>query len=210
METVFKSTFNEPDPRWRTRHVIGGEASDRCATVANGRMNLRIKPDSNKKFVTGHISTDDTFEFTYGIAEARMRFKSPRGAHSAFWLQTTEDYIPGQAEIDVIEHFGRKGLWHCVYWREPGQFAGEFTSWKQMASGDYDAYSWHTYGVIWEPDSYTFTIDGNAVAKTTKGLSDRPKMLILSILVSDWEEPDLQMDNLKQYKTEVEWVRVRQ
>lgn len=208
MKTIFYSGFGVPDDRWKTRHVIDGEADARCVEYRDGILRLRIKK-SPEKIVTAHISTADDFTFTYGLAEARMKFMSPQGAHSSFWLQTTEDYIPGQAEVDVVEHFGKNSLWHNVYWRELGQNAGEFTSAK-IKTKVVDPTSWHTYGVNWSPTQYDFMIDGAVVASTQEGLSDRPKMLVLSILIADWERENLQTDALWRYRTQVDWVKVSQ
>lgn len=208
MTVIFRSDFRVPDDRWKTRHVPDGEASDRCVEYKDGILRLRVK-NSSEGIKTAHVSTKDDFTFTYGLAEARMKFMSPQGAHSAFWLQTTEDYIPGQAEIDVVEHFGRNSLWHNVYWREPGQLAGEFTGSKQK-SKVVDPTGWHVYGCRWTPESYEFLIDGQSVTIIEEGLSDRPKMLVLSILSNDWEQDRLQTDALWRYRTQVDWVKVTQ
>lgn len=207
MGLLFSSDFRVRDERWKIRHVQDGEASDRCAEQRDGQLRLRVMKDRNGRVITGHVSTGIDFTFTYGLAEARMKFMSPLGAHSAFWLQTTEDYIPGQAEIDVVEHFGRRSLWHNVYWRDSGQGFGEFSEAK-MKTKVVDPTGWHIYGVDWREDGYRFLIDGQEVAKTAEGLSDRPKMLVLSILSNDWERGDLQEDALWRYRTLVDWVRV--
>lgn len=209
MTLLFSSDFRVKDDRWKTRHVQDGEASDRCVQYVDGRMKLRVRKNRDGEVITGHVSTAEDFTFTYGLAEARMKFMSPLGAHSAFWLQTTEDYIPGQAEIDVVEHFGRKNLWHNVYWRESGQGAGEFSSAKFCTQG-VDPTSWHVYGCEWSADGYRFFVDGQETSFTQEGLSDRPKMLVLSILSNDWERPDLQLDALWRYRTMVDWVKVTQ
>ena len=208
MSVEFYSDFRVKDDRWKTRHVQDGEASDRCVEQrGDGTMRLRVRKDKHGEIITGHVSTAQDYTFTYGLAEVRMKFMAPEGAHSAFWLQTTEDYIPGQAEIDVVEHFGKKSLWHNVYWRMPGQGIGEFTSAK-IRTKVVDPTQWHTYGVLWTPAGYVFKIDGQTVGVTTDGVSDRPKMLVLSILSNDWERPNLQTDALWRYRTMIDWVKV--
>ncbi len=216
-QLVFIDRFNSWSENWSTRQSVQSgiaRADASCARVVNGEMVVSVKsdPENPGKYLTGHIGTQGDAEFTYGYFETKAKFPTLRGAHSAFWLQTTEDYIPGQAEIDAVECFGRATIWHNVYWREPGQGAGEFTSaklphdlGKQPAQAE-----WHVYAVDWRPEGYYFYVDGNLVNTITTGLSDRPKFLVLSILIKDFETEFLDPGRLKDYKARFKYVKVWQ
>jgi len=218
MKTVFESSFKKPDHRWVTRELDGGNAADNCAVTQGGKLKLLIKEDSNPKGYNTGMVWVPSFQFTFGLIEARVRHFSPKGAHSSFWLQPEENAYAHdvkatpnnerETEIDIFEHFGDKAIHHNIYWRDEGAAHDEYQN-KHAKTTVYDPYDWHTYGCRWKADSYTFFIDGVQTAKFKKGLSTTPKVLILSILVSSWEEPKLK-DDLSKYKTEIDWVRVKQ
>jgi beta-glucanase (GH16 family) len=213
LSVLFKSNFEVPDPRWVTRHTPDPDlpASELAPKYRkDGRLEMRlIKKDGIVH--TSHIATERTFLF--GRFEARMRFKGPKGAHSAFWLQDLTDvYGPGRAEVDIIEHFGENRLWHNTYWRTANSAPWPHLDGRRelitLRNHGIDPREWHVYGCEWREDRYDFFIDGAHTATITEGLSSTPKVMILSLLSSDYEWDDLQPDNLKAYRTLVDWVKV--
>lgn len=215
---VFEDTFDKWNPDWTTRQVdytstaTCAHAAVQCARTFSGQMILSVREQSPGKYLTGHVGTQGRQEFTYGYFETRAKFPVLRGTQAAFWLQTTEDYRPGQAEIDAVENFGRPAVWHNVYWRVAGQDAGEFLHVRHRTDLGLDGAqaSWHTYGLDWLPDRYDFYVDGVLVNTITEGLSNRPKFLILSILIEDFEVKDFDPTRLSDYKARFKYVRVWQ
>lgn len=199
---VYADHFNTLRPAWSHR----ANSCATCVRVRHGKLILSMRHDTADHYWTGHVGTLGHREFTYGYVEVRAKFPALRGAHSAAWLQTTEDYIPGQAEIDYAENYGRPTVWHNVYWRAEGMLAGEFLDAQRTTR--VPAARWHTYGVDWRPDSYVFFIDGDRVARITGGLSARPKFLVLSIKQSAWEFDQFQPDRLREYRARFAWLRV--
>lgn len=187
-------------PLWKPRE--GGNPD--AVTRRDGKMILRVLPDQSH----GEVGTQGRFEFTHGYAAARVAFHANPGAHAAFWLQTTEDYIPGQAEIDVAECFGRNSVWNNVYWRAPGQNAGEFSSVKRSTLIDPTVP--RVYKVRWTPESYRFYIGRKLVHEITEGLSNRPKFPVLSIRVADYERKQYVKYPIESYQMTVYWVRIWQ
>ena len=82
-----------------------------------------------------------------------------------------------------------------------------------MNSKDFGA-SWHEeyhdYSVLWTPDRYEFSIDGRHTGTITKGLSDTPKYIVLSMLARDWESEWLKEHSLEKYVMHVKWLKVWQ
>lgn len=204
-----------------------------AVSVSDGELHLRVYelpelPGASRKncpdgfFANGHISTvndgTDTsntaigggFAAQYGILSARIQFPSPPGQHGSFWSQpTTGD----GTEIDTSEYYGdgRRdgGLSNLVHWHSP---AGELMSAGGVVDADRllpQGREWssamHVYSVEWSPSGYVFRVDGHETFRTSKGLSEAPQFLILSLLTSDWELPRLKppYDQMN-----VDWVRV--
>ena len=202
-------TFREPDPRFVTRHTPNPDlpAQQDGQRIRNGRLSMRLAEREGQIYTT-HLATTESFRF--GVFEARMRFWGPKGAHSAFWLQDVHPDRVGGSEVDIIEHFGSDHtLWSNVYWRTEvpdTMWPKEPNRWR-MSTRAVNPRAWNTYGLIWRPDIYMFTVNGAVHSTCAVGVSESPKVIILSLLSSRWEWPKLQRDNLSAYITLVDWVK---
>jgi beta-glucanase (GH16 family) len=200
-------------------------ASSKAAVqVRDGALRLQVKenPERAGHYLNGHVSTESTYLFRYGVAAARIKFQRPRGAHGAFWSQSpTVNTYPGDpgksgTEIDIGEYFGggypRGGLASYVYhYDKSGKNIkdGNVLPRAVAAVGSADAFwkKYHVYSVQWSPQGYVFRIDGRVTFVTDKAVSGRPQYLVLSLLSSDWELPDLDK-SLLPGTMKVDWVRV--
>jgi hypothetical protein len=68
---------------------------------------------------------------------------------------------------------------------------------------------YHVFSVDWTSSGYVFRIDGQITWRSSKAVSRRPQFLILSLLSSDWELPQLDRRSLPA-DMKVDWVRVWQ
>jgi hypothetical protein len=172
--------------------------------------------------LNGHISTQDSFDFLYGVAAARMRFQREPGAHPSFWLQPrgllTHAPTPWGAEIDVVEWFGRLGnrdrMASTVHAPLPSgdkrHIGGTVVRPSRFLESRSDTWwrNYHVFSVEWTPTSYVFMIDGHEMWHTDEGISHDPEFLILSMLSSDFELPRLgERESYAQTAT-VDWVKV--
>jgi beta-glucanase (GH16 family) len=192
--------------------------SDLCTALrANGdvigQYNYRLN---------GHISTAGHQELTYGVVAARVRFGQSPGQHGALWLQPSVP-VPGAtnpaeggAEIDVIEWFGAGlpsgGLSGSVYYpttsgqAKTGGWIADPSSYLSDASDSWWS-RYHVFSVEWSPGGYVFRVDGRETWRTSAGVSERPEYLILSLLSSDYELPNLGGENNLPQHMYVDWVQ---
>ena len=189
--------------------------SDQCVAKQDGKALGKYDYRLN-----GHIATEDKVSFKYGFAAARMKFQKERGQHASFWMQPDTVGVKGGAEIDVIEWFGKGaangGRPSFTYHRDSsgkliktGDWIKDSTSFLANKNDDwYKAY--HVFSVEWTPSAYVFRIDGQETYRSTKGISNQPEFLILSLLSSDYEIPALGGDNKLPQHSYVDWVRVWQ
>jgi hypothetical protein len=199
----FKTGLGPFKHRHSGRTIPTGED---CAPVIDGRLVLQIR---NIPLRTGHIYLPmETFNITTGVVEARMRFMGPRGGHAALWLQPEIPYLNEHAhEVDIVENFGNPNNAQQAIWAqtdtdpEPDKI---FASSMRL-----DATKFHIYSVRMEFDRYEFFIDDYPVASTLAYGSSVPKGIILSYLISPFEQPRLLWDDLQKYKCYVDWVRAR-
>ena len=226
-------------PEWETRLAgqrfgrrVCSVSADGLTIVKDGIATLQVvrddsvQPNKTKEcpqgqFLNAMIGTDRTKSFTYGTFAARIKFDPDQGQHGAFWLQ-------GPSEIDVAEYFGdgfdpgtpdQKGtITSFIHYPKLNQ-KGEPTTGRSggyrtmlpeiLGPGRKASNSFNVYSVEWTPKEYIFRVNGVETFRTSEGLSPGPQFMILSLLSSDWELPDLPENSLPN-TMEVDWVRVWQ
>ena len=186
--------------------------SDKClATSRNESRRISYR-------LNGHVGTDDTFSFRYGVAAARVKMHKLQGQHSSFWLQPVGDNQPSSEghEIDVIEYFGddhkQGGLTSFIHYYQDMTLIKN-GSWIKRSSSflknkrDGWSKSYHVFSVQWTPTVIICRIDGKETWRTSARVSRAQQYLILSLLASDYEALEVPDKKLPQQMA-VDWVRV--
>lgn len=178
----------------------GGYWNKEMAAIKDGNLVITTKymPEGINGGPAGYYSyaldtNHGRFEQTYGYFEVRCILPPGEGLWGAFWLLTdgmfveTGDGLNG-AEIDVFEspNYASKDFWkrNCISCAI--HYDGYNEAHKSKAFGSFyvgkDAYTdYHTYGVEWNEDGYSFYIDGKKTVSTNfGGASQVPEYLILS------------------------------
>jgi beta-glucanase (GH16 family) len=230
-----------PDWNHRGREYAHGsrrscaKGDPRAISVGGGAVRLSVikDPDATKRCriqgrdaragrfgyrLNGHIGTEGSFSFRYGVAAARVKFHRLRGQHGAFWMQPVTGMYPGAAgnEIDVVEYFGdhhpQGGL---------ASFMHRYEGKRRIASGGWipnsrsflasrnDGWSknYHVFSVEWTPRMLVFRIDGKETGRLRGRISAVPQFPILSLIAANYEIPKIKEKRLPQHMY-VDWVRV--
>lgn len=202
--------------------VSGGAL--RLSVIKDKSRNDKCKAASRKQTkkisyrLNGHVGTDKTFSFRYGVASARIKMQKLQGQHASFWMQPVGDNHPGSLghEIDVIEYFGDKhpqgGLTSFIHWYKgqrlikTGSWIKDSTSFLQNKRDGWSK-NYHVFSVQWTPNVLIFYIDGKETWRTSARVSKTQQYLILSLLASDYEALEMPDSKLPQ-QMYVDWVRV--
>ena len=163
--------------------------------ASNGAVVIRplykpgyVSADGNRHdFVSGHLDSHGRFDFTYGVASARMKLPAGSGFWPAFWLLGGGDW-PATGEIDIMENVGETD-WTSVALHGPGYFGDTPLFNRLYLAPDDDITHWHVYTVDWRPDTLLFFVDDALVYRLTRPMVenygrwsfDNPKYIILNL-----------------------------
>jgi beta-glucanase (GH16 family) len=175
----------------------------------DGNNQLAITAQKNgSSYTSAEIETNPITSFPYGAVEANMKLPAGQGLCPAFWLEGDSTSAspcswPGCGEIDVVEapSFGPVPTYAIFTlhgpWSQPDP-TGNYQDFETNTSalGDLSA-GFHTYGIVWSPNSITWTIDGVAYAQATPSNlqasgaqwvfnNNRPYSIILDLAVGGW------------------------
>jgi beta-glucanase (GH16 family) len=163
----------------------------RNVQVAKGTLRLTAKREAASTegrsfdYTSGMISGASPdrigFSLQYGYIEARVRVPKGQGLWSAFWmLPVTRQPLP---EIDIFEVVGEETgrADHHVHWAGADR---EQALGQKAHPGDLSA-GWHVFGLKWEPEALTWTIDGKRTWRMTKqeAIPQEPMYLIVDLAV---------------------------
>jgi autotransporter-associated beta strand protein len=166
---------------------------ENAVAVTNGKLVITTYT-SNSVHYTGMVGTQSRFSFKYGYLESAIDFDGESGMWSAFWAQSRNmgSYIGEPAfagtEIDIVEHRKIYGVGGVntniedqavanIHWDGYGvdhKRAGSGLIGSGLGTG------FHTYGVLWDENSYQMRYDDVTWWTTNIAVSRRAEYLILS------------------------------
>lgn len=216
-------------PQWRYQTGGGGWGNDEMQVYTDdpanvsldgaGNLAITARADSADRITSARVTTQGSFEFTTGRAEARIKLPAGAGLHPAFWLLGSNiDQVgwPAAGEIDVIETLNLATEFHTgVHAPRPGTPRGQEVS----ASGPLPfalAGQFHTYWVNRTPgrivtgvdDTTLLTVTPADLAPESRWVFDAPFFLLLNLAVGgNWPgPPDASTPNPSAML--VDWVKV--
>lgn len=127
---------------------------------------------ANKTYACGGLWTKDTFSFQYGYVEVRAKFDTTQSCWPAIWLLPTGNASwPTDGEIDIMEQVSGKVYQTLHTLNENKKNNDESSSWQPSMNSNF-INDYHTYGMLWEEGSITFTVDGKISYKKSFSESD--------------------------------------
>ncbi|MTK54613.1 glycoside hydrolase family 16 protein [Paludibacter sp.] len=188
---VWEDQFNGKSldtTKWNVRGVgprrIGYNSAE-AVKVEDGYLKLYAlqKGDS---ILGSAVGTANHFQPKYGYFECQAKLQESIGVWAAFWIQSPEifkgeDPARYGTEMDIFEFFkeiGTDTLTHSLHWAYGPhmQSVGPMKSYlKGLSKG------FHVYGFEWTPEKYAFFIDGYKFYEETRGISNIPEYMILSM-----------------------------
>lgn len=202
-----------------------GELVTRC--LANTLEDEKDGNGNRQEMISGAIESAETFAFTYGKVEARLKTKPLIGNFPAFWMMPLDNSAgwPAGGEIDIWEQIdGQSISYHTIHskWANGAGDGGLGNNYNPPKSGSHRTTNgeYHTFGLEWKENVLIWFVDGEQVFSYAKSDSqddldkgqwpfDKPFYLILNQSVGNgsWA---MNYDKRFVYETVFDYVRVYQ
>jgi len=193
-----------------------GRTLDRATRVLNsGDDGLAL---SYQRFLSGVITSRDSFRFRYGRVEMRARMPAGNGYWGAFWLLNAyyNQDQPEDPEIDIVEALGQRPdrIYQVYHHQTDPDGDGFFTntaSDESYIAVENFATDFHTYRVDWEPGRLVWYVDG-VETKRVEGdqVSDEQMYLIANLAVGGRFPVPPDASTPFPGRFEIDWIRVWQ
>lgn len=139
-------------------------------SIQDGILNITAAPTSSAlmdalggyQYTSGLITTQQSFQQTYGYFEMSAKLPEGQGFWPAFWLLPAGGW--GPPELDVMEMLGNNPS--TIYTTAHSTATGQLQSTTFASNVADTSAGFHSYGVDWEPDQITWYFDGQPVAQT--------------------------------------------
>ncbi|NDB18454.1 MAG: glycoside hydrolase family 16 protein [Actinobacteria bacterium] len=123
------------------------------------------RENPNWQYISGKITTAGRLSFHYGLIEARIKVPTDPGSWSAFWLLgdglRRGVHWPQCGEIDILESVGYEPEHLLGTIHGPGYSADAGVT-RKIHAGAPLSDDFHTYAILWLPDSITWFFDDRA------------------------------------------------
>ncbi len=158
-------------------------------------------------YLSGMISSEQSFSQQYGYFEMRARLPEGQGFWPAFWMLPIDGGWP--PELDIMEVLGHDTdtLYNTVHSNETGSktMIGGATTVADMSAG------FHTYGVDWQKDTITFYFDGVEVFETaTPDDMHEPMYLLANLAVGGYWPGNPDASTTFPSSMEIDYIRAYQ
>jgi beta-glucanase (GH16 family) len=206
------------DPRYRGRadaplRLDPFKIHDGVLSIVASRTPPELKQVLfNNEYVSGILTTQNSFSQKYGYFEIRSKVPAGTGVWPAFWMLANDGGWP--PELDVLEGRGQRpgDLAMTTHWRLPS--TGKIESCGFDFAQPDAAMAFHDYGVLWLKDRVIYFIDRKPVSDISVPIGfDDPMYMIVNLAMGakyfqgvgfvDWESPNMvefEIDRISAYQ----------
>ncbi len=228
---VWSDEFNSKKLNLQTWTILNAKRADAISTpnnvaIIDHKLIITVS-EKNGLYYTANITTENNIDskyggnkldFQYGYFEAKMKLPKGVGNNPAFWLnskgmihEVINNLTEGGAEIDIFEHSALhpNEAVHTIWINGYGEAKQKIQSFSKITGIDE---GWHTYGVLWEKEKYTFFIDEKETFSTVRNVSSSPEYICLSnnVHMNNQWLGDIRDNKFLPTTLEIEYVRVFQ
>jgi beta-glucanase (GH16 family) len=155
-------------------------------SVSNGVLSITANPTPSAdlsalygyKYTSGLLTTANSFSQEYGYFEIKAKLPSGQGLWPAFWL--LPENHQSISELDIFEQIGGDTIFQTSHSNVNGSAVVQqgISYIPNLTQG------FHTFGLLWTPQTVTWYIDGNATFQiATPADMDTPMYMLMNLAV---------------------------
>ena len=129
------------------------------ALLLTGVQNTDLEKDP-APYLTAGVTSKDKFQFQYGKAEIRARFKSAQGAWPAIWMLGLERGWPANGEIDLMEHLNFDDKVYQTVHSEYTVKIDKSNTPPKSGAAAIQRDEWNVYGCEWDEEKIVLAVNG--------------------------------------------------
>ena len=152
-----------------------------CYEVKDGKLILKgirnPDPADPVKVITGGLTTNGKFEFTYGKVEIRAKLGCCKGAWPAFWMLSNSKAhggYPHSGEVDLMEHLNSDQLFYQTVHSNYTLNLGGKDKPPHSGTAKLNPGEFNIFGLEWFPDKLVFTLNGKQTFVYPRIKTDKP------------------------------------
>lgn len=173
---------------------------------SGGQLHIITKAQQSDghPYTSGAITTESTFQFTYGRIDIRAKLPRTSGLWPTFWLlnePNAQGIYVQYYEIDFME------AWMGNPYQVNAFFHYDATQVTCSATGTDFTARFHTYTLIWNPGKLEWQIDGITKCVSTVHVPDVPMYLILNTAIDGVDQSTNNTTRLPQ-SLDIDYVRI--
>lgn len=175
--------WNPQEEEWytpRQAQVSGGLLHLVATKTPTQGTTLSGSPETYP-YASGMVTTYGSFSFTYGYVQVVAQLPGGNGTWPALWMIPESGAWP--PELDIMENWGTSNQIQCTVWW--GSSSNPQQSFQTVNSKSNLTTGLHTYGLLWEPGSLTWYLDGQVVYTYTGSNVPTVPMYFLANLAID-------------------------
>jgi beta-glucanase (GH16 family) len=195
-------------------------STDNAFLDGNGHLIIQAIATPNGGYTSARLKTQGLYSLAYGKIEMRARVPFGQGIWPAFWMLGNDIGSvgwPGCGEIDIMENIGKEPSTVHGTVHGPGYSGGNGIGAPfLLQDGQRFADSFHTFAVVWGPESVDFLVDNTLYKSVTPAglppgaqwVFTHPFFLILNVAVGGNWPGDPNATTQFPQQMVVEYVRV--
>lgn len=150
---------DSPDTiRFVSGDTAGGVEGGALEIRSRYRPGFKTPEGKTFDFISGRVDTRSKFDFTYGIASARVKLTAGAGLWPAFWALGNGPW-PDTGEMDILENVGDPS-WTNFALHGPGYSGASALVSRNYFGAGTDITAWHVYSMAWTSGALVFSVDG--------------------------------------------------
>ena len=168
--------------------------------IKDNQLHIKAKVEKygTNEYISAKITTKNTFHFTYGYVEAKIKFPIGKGIWPAFWMlgaNIDEVDWPRCGEIDIIEVINEEQkIYNTIHWLTEDNEQASFEKNNNIINRE----EFHKYSLNWTKDEIIMYFDDEEtfryeLKKIKNDMLEKPFYLLLDLAVGgNW--PGFEID----------------